>query len=68
MTILAVALFAIGVGLLMQSSHFLVLHRSKVERQRKGPEKAKSIFFVVVGILMAASGLVLFTVRALAAS
>jgi hypothetical protein len=65
MTILAVALFAIGVALLMQSSDLLVLYRSKVRLNRQGPERTKSIFFVAAGILMAASGLVLFIVRAL---
>jgi hypothetical protein len=65
MTILAVALFAIGVALLMQSSDLLVLYRSKVRLNRHGPERTKSIFFVTAGILMAASGLVLFIVRVL---
>jgi hypothetical protein len=65
MLILAVALFAIGVALLMQSSDLLVLHRSKVRLHRQGPERTKSIFFVVAGIVMAASGLILFILRAL---
>lgn len=64
-TIISVAFFAIGVALLMQSSNFLILHRLKILRHRQGPEGTKSIIFVVAGILLAASGLVMFVLHAI---
>jgi hypothetical protein len=64
-TIISVALFAIGVALLMQSSDFLLLHRLKILQHRQGREGAKSVFFVVAGILVAASGLVMFVLHAI---
>ena len=64
MIILAVALFAVGVGLLMASSNFLAVYRSKLSRQQQGGAGAKGLVTVVAGGVLVLAGLVLLILRA----
>lgn len=63
MIILSVVLFAAGVALLMQSSNFFTLRRSKIPREHQSFAGAKSIGFVIAGAALATGGLVLFIVH-----
>ena len=65
MIFLSVVLFVAGVALLMQSSNFLTLRRSKVPRLLQGSAGAKSIGFVIAGIVLVAGGLTLFITQTL---
>ncbi len=65
-TILSVALFLIGIVLLLLGANAHALHRSKVPLELQGSARAKSVWLLVGALLFLATGLALFIAPAIA--
>ena len=66
MTIISVALFAVGVALLLLSVNSLAMYRSKIPRAQQGSAGAKSVWLIGAGATLVVAGLALFIGRAVA--
>jgi hypothetical protein len=68
MTVLLVAMFAVGIALLLLSANTLALYRSKLPRERQGGAGAKSVWLIVAGVALVGTALTWFVLRSVSST